>query len=456
MDNLLRQSSDRNSVAHYRRTGQILEALRNKKILLIAVIASVGLGILLAVTSKTAFSFGAALLLVALFISFVKLLRETKNNTLIKLAVFSLFLRVVVALISNHINLIQEADALSYQKNAVFIANSWLNGYYRVPAMSSAYGYIYFVSFLYAGIVSEKMIPIIINCFVGVAAGIYIYRIAIHVWKDERIATYAAFFALFMPGILIWSTGNLKDTWANLLLIISIYYLLKIREEGPGANRVVGVLLCIALLWTIRFYLSILLIPMLVFALGAAKRRSFIYISILFMVVLTISIVSFAGTEVRGVTIGLETLDTSRRELAAAGGSETGEIRRVTSIGEAVAFFPIGLAYFFFAPFPWSAPTSTLYLLTLPEMVIIYIMWVFIVIGLVRAIKRKSSGAEIILIFVTAATVLYSLGAGNIGTLYRMRTPIMLLLFVFAAEPISRAFIVKREAGRSLRNAVIY
>lgn len=418
---------------------------KTRLLLAVGIVIAAGVGFDICIDNKLFFTILNLLVLFALLTIFNKLVRDENSSTLARMVIIALILRLAFVLLTSQIHLIEEADAAMYHKEAVRISSSWLEGNYHTPTMGTAYGYIYFVSLLYAGFVPSKYIPIAINCFVSVATGVYIYKIAFLIWKNEKIARCAAFFGLFMPGILIWSTTNLKDSWVNLFVVISIYYLIKIRIDGYDFKRIIAVILCISLLWTVRFYLSILLIPLFIFTLGAAKRRNIIYLSLLFIVVVAGFLSLFSGSEVKGVRIGIEALDASRRELASAGGSETGLTRKVRNIGEAITLFPIGLIYFLFAPFPWSKPTSLLYLLTYPEMSIIYLLWPLIIIGLIKGLKLKENGAEVILIFIIASIILYSLGAGNIGTLYRMRIATMLLLFVFSAEPISRAFVVRRE-----------
>jgi len=78
----------------------------------------------------------------------------------------------------------------------------------------------------------------------------------------------------------------------------------------------------------------------------------------------------------------------------------------------------------------------------------VYLLWIFIIIGMYRALKRRRKGIDILFLYVISSTLIYALLAGNIGTFYRARAPIMLILFVFAAGGLIRAKVEDAEEER--------
>ncbi len=406
--------------------------------LLIALALLVAMGLWVSTGAKAFFLSMAAFVLVVLLILFGKLMGGIDNKFIFNMAIAALVVRIVIAIVLHYTNLVGEADAMLYHSQAAQISSDLIKWTPFKPAILSAYGYVYFLSLLYAGFAPASLIPKLINCFVGVACGLYIYKIAYLVWEDKKVANIAGALALFLPGILIWSTVNLKEAWVNLLVVLIIFSLLSIRKAGLSSSKIVEIAICTSLLWTVRFYLALIMLPLTVFAIGVGKRKSIIYLSIVFILVLYGSIFLFAGMRVKGVTVSYEEIGMRQSAMAHVGGSATGEESHIENLSSALAFLPKGMLLSLFAPFPWNRPTSTFYALALPEMAFMYFLWIFIIIGIVKSIKKRKKGIEVIMFFVITLLILDAVTVGNIGTEYRSRMPIVLLLLVFAAGGLKR------------------
>jgi len=406
---------------------------RYKSGLLIAIVFLIALGLWVSRGAKPLFVVLATLASVVLLILFVKLIKGVDNKFIFNLAIAALIIRIVVVFALHYTNLSHEADALFYHAQAVRISANWIRLMPFEQAMSSAYGYIYFLSFLYSGFVPVSLIAKLINCFVGVACGLYVYKIAYLVWEDKKVANIAAVLALFLPGILAWSTANLKEAWVNLMVLIVIFDLLRIRKAGVRTGVIIQIVACTAILWTMRFYLALIMLPLIVFTIGVGKRKSIIYLSIVFILVAYGAIFMLAGRKVQGVTIGYQEIGMRQGALAQLGGSATGEEGHIENFSSALAFLPKGMLYALFAPFPWDKPASALYALAMPEMFFMYLLWILIFMGIVKSIRERKKGIEVIMFFAITTLLLNSMLMGNIGTSYRARMPIVLLMLVFAA-----------------------
>ncbi|MBN2167807.1 MAG: hypothetical protein JW738_01065, partial [Actinobacteria bacterium] len=210
------------------------------------------------------------------------------------------------------------------------------------------------------------------------------------------------------------------------------------------------VAICIGFLWTIRFYMVLILAPIFLYSVGAGRRKSFVYLAIILLLVILVFNFAFMGKEIMGVKIGLQEASERLTGLATGSGSSTGVYRDISTPSGAIAFFPVGMTYLLFSPFPWNMPSSTLAALSYPEIILVYLLWPFIIFGIVLAFKKRPDGVDVVFMYLAITTVLYSLIAGNIGTFYRARTPIMLLLFVFAAEGLVRVFGKKETENEVL------
>ncbi len=231
-------------------------------------------GISLGSSKRALFTIGSLALLSLLFILFVRLVKETGDKTLFYFVVAALILRIATAVVLHYVFNLEGADALIYHAEASRLSLAFLGTGSSCKTGVAGFGYVYFSSFIYAGIGVSSLYLKLINCFVGVACGVYVYKFAMNIWKDNKVSLIAAFLALFMPGIGIWSTQNAKDPWVNLFILIALWQLILLRERGIKANYLIIVAVCIGALWTTRFYASLMIAPLLLYAMGAGRRKS--------------------------------------------------------------------------------------------------------------------------------------------------------------------------------------
>jgi 4-hydroxybenzoate polyprenyltransferase len=90
------------------------------------------------------------------------------------------------------------------------------------------------------------------------------------------------------------------------------------------------------------------------------------------------------------------------------------------------------LIYLLFAPFPWQL-ASLRQSITLPEMVVWWLMFPLLVMGVLYSIKYRLREISPILIFTSMLSIAYSVFQGNVGTAYRQRAQLLVFYFVFVA-----------------------
>jgi Ca2+/Na+ antiporter len=93
---------------------------------------------------------------------------------------------------------------------------------------------------------------------------------------------------------------------------------------------------------------------------------------------------------------------------------------------------PLGLAYLLLAPFPWQL-ASLRQSITLPEMIVWWVSFPLLLIGIWFTLKHRMRQALPILLFTTMLTLAYSIFQGNVGTAYRQRSQILVFYFIFVA-----------------------
>jgi hypothetical protein len=138
----------------------------------------------------------------------------------------------------------------------------------------------------------------------------------------------------------------------------------------------------------------------------------------------------------------LEAVQLSRLDAAQSAGSGFGKDVDVRTTEGALTAIPMGVLYLLFAPFPWQL-ASLRQSLTLPEMIVWWISFPLLVLGLWFAIKHRLREVTPIVLFTTMLTLAYSLFQGNVGTAYRQRSQLLIFYFIFVAVG---AVLVKERA----------
>ncbi|HEX5884720.1 MAG TPA: hypothetical protein VFY67_09235, partial [Pyrinomonadaceae bacterium] len=137
-----------------------------------------------------------------------------------------------------------------------------------------------------------------------------------------------------------------------------------------------------------------------------------------------------------------------RIDQAAAGSGFAKDVDIQTTEG-ALSAIPLGLVYLMFAPFPWEFETLR-QTITLPEMIVWWLAFPLLVLGLWYSIKHRLRQVSPIVIFTTMLTLAYSLFQGNVGTAYRQRSQLLVFYFIFVAVG---AVIVKERSEEKRRQA---
>ena len=112
----------------------------------------------------------------------------------------------------------------------------------------------------------------------------------------------------------------------------------------------------------------------------------------------------------------------------------------------ALTIIPTGIVYLLLAPFPWQYSTLR-QSITLPEMIVWWLAFPLLILGLWYSIKHRLRQVSPIVIFTTMLTLAYSLFQGNVGTAYRQRSQLLVFYFIFVAV----GAIIMRERAENRR-----
>lgn len=296
-------------------------------------------------------------------------------------------------------------------------------------------GYYYWNAALYSVFGFAPLAPKLINALLGTITALVAYRFGGELVGEGGARTSAVLVMLF-PSLLLWSTQNLRDAPAILLLMLLIWMALRLRVR-PSASRLLPLMALLALLFLVRDYMAVMALFALVGSLLIAQHRR-LPVNLLLAAALFGSAVFAYRTF--GLGDGLldsasfEMLNVQRQNLA-IGRTAFAPGADISTPLRGLQFLPIGLAFFLLSPFPWQLG-STLSIMTLPEQVLWYLLLPMVVYGAWFLVRERFNRAAPALLFILLTTSIYALVEGNAGTAYRHRAQLVVFMLVFAAAGI--------------------
>ena len=303
---------------------------------------------------------------------------------------------------------------------------------------ASGWGMVYLVAAVY-WLIGRNMLAVqFMNAVLGSATAVLIYLCAHQVFRNIKVARLAGFAVAFYPSLVLWSAQGLKDGPTVFLLALAIFCTLRLGEKL--SIKYVAILLAALLgLIALRFYIFYMMCVAIggAFFIGMQSvtatsfARQFTAIVLLGLALTYVGITRTAAIQFERYG-NLETVQRSRADLARSADSGFGRDVDVSTTEGALSTIPLGIIYLLFAPFPWQL-TSLRQSITLPEMMIWWVTFPFLVVGLWFAIRYRLRMISPILIFTVMLTLAYSVFQGNVGTAYRQRAQILVFYFIFTA-----------------------
>jgi hypothetical protein len=387
----------------------------------------------------------------------IVLARAPEHRTfLMRLFLIAVVVRIVLsmAIFVGHAEEFFGGDANTYDIFGQSLVASWHGDTYHASKFAgfthtgaSAWGMLYLVAAVYE-VIGRNMLAIqLINASIGAATAIVVYYVAQILFSNARVSKLAAVLVAFFPSLILWSSQALKDGLIILALALSIFATLRLMEKIKIGYVVVliGALLA---LFSLRFYIFYMMCAAVAgsFFLGSKAfsaqgfMQRFIAVTAIGLAFTWFGVLQGASVQFERYA-NLKMVQTSREDLAAAGSGFMKDVDVQTTEG-ALTVIPIGLLYLMFAPFPWDFATLR-QTITLPEMIVWWMVFPLLVLGLWYSIKHRLRQVSPIIIFTTMLTLAYSLFQGNVGTAYRQRSQLLVFYFIFVAVG---AIILKERA----------
>ncbi len=348
-------------------------------------------------------------------------------------------------------------DALGLAK-----AQQWKGGEtvdIQKVANTRSLGFYYWIAGLYSLFGHAPLLVKLFNVFFGAIVPVIVYLIAERIFS-KKAAFFSAGLTVIFPSMVFWSTVMLKDTIVVLLSSLLILLSLQINYVSISKNlkKLFAVSFLIYLFTWFREYTAIILAVSIVLytviKFSKSLKRETIVPKIIVCIILFMLLgtaLDLAGYGFFGISyarfFGFKSIDDIRSRMA-GGNSDFSVGVSVDSAGKAFSYLPSGISYFLFSPFPWKT-TKLLEHLMIPEMIIFYLLSPFILYGTYYSIRYKFRESNILLFFILANIILYSLVEVNLGTLVRHRIQILPYFFILGFAGLKRLYArVYKKLGR--------
>lgn len=329
----------------------------------------------------------------------------------------------------------------------------------RVPSVHGQ-GWIYLNILVFHIFGAEPMLPRLWNCLVGAATPLLGYALA-RDFGATRGARWSAILIAFFPSTVLWSSLNLHDVDAYFVILLAL--LLTIRlQESPRWWRLVAAALTLTAIYLLRFFSDYALLIAVAGGVLASYLRIPSRVARRIAVVIASAFVGAVAVEVAFPGPGdyfytrlhIDQIAHIRSSLASGARSAVDPDPGLQTLVGALRFLPRGLVDFFLRPFPWEHGSS-LSVLTRPETILYYALLPLVAVGIVLAVRKAPLRTVPSLVFLVIAGLGYAMVISNLGTIYRERDELLVVMFTFVGLAIDGIATLRRPQPGKARDETV-
>ncbi len=294
-------------------------------------------------------------------------------------------------------------------------------------------GWFYFNAFLIQVFGVNRLEPRLWNAGVGALTPVFGYLLAKRLGAHSG-ATWSAILLAVFPSLVLWSSLNLKDVDVQCLILASLLAISHLHEAAPY-RRLLSLVPMIGVLYTLRQYTVVALATAIAVAILAPRvvvprQVAYALASVGVAVVAAVVIVPSAFQTLY-VRAGLDKLAIIRHNLSAGARSAVDADPGLQTLRGAIAFLPRGLIDLLLRPFPWEQ-FGGLRPIVVPETILYYAILVAAIVGLAFSRRFQPAQCLPLLAFFVVLSIGYALVLGNLGTSYRERAQLLVVMIAFA------------------------
>ncbi len=251
-----------------------------------------------------------------------------------------------------------------------------------------------------------------------------------------------AWVILFIPSVIFWGSGLLKDTLTLACLGGATFFVKRIFIDARfNVFRIVILLFCLYVIFSVKKYILLTYLPAVLlwtYAANIKRVRSFVFKAMLFPFTMSIAIaLGYLGIEQVGADdprYALERLGTTAKITAYDIAYQTGKDAGSTySLGELDGTFsgmvklaPQAINVSLFRPYLWEA-RNPLMLISSLEASAMLVITIAVVIKMRKRIFKILIDPQIVFCLVFSLTFAFAVGSStfNFGTLSRYKIPLL-------------------------------
>jgi hypothetical protein len=330
-------------------------------------------------------------------------------------------------------------DADGYEWLGMAMARGWLGmGPVLDPLgeINQNYGYKYISAGIYYVLGQYAPLLSYFNCVIGMLCVFLVYHLA-RQFFHTIVARRAALLTALVPSMILWSSVAMKDVIMSFLILIGLTSSVAFKRRASFWSMA-GIAGSIAAMQPVRYYmvyfLGFAIVVSLFFERGL-RMFSGIYkqIVLVLAVVVLLALVGISGNVSDGAaTLTLQRLSMFRRGMATTANSGFDASADISTPGGALTLLPLGVAELLLGPFPWQFG-SLRALFAVPETIYWWILFPSLLRGLIWSTRQRFAETSPLVLFAVVMTAAYSLMQGNIGSGFRQRSQIFVILFIFAS-----------------------
>lgn len=260
-------------------------------------------------------------------------------------------------------------------------------------------------------------------------------------WREISVAT------LFLPSVCYWSSGFLKDSicfGAAGVLLYGLYSIV-IKKRRITAN-VLAITACVYLIYTIKVYILLALLPAIFFWLFGEMRnlttnplakQALTVGAVVLSMAGAVFMISYMTSESALAKFSLdniiETSNNSREMYAAQSEYDSGSYFTITTTNPLLLAFS-GFVATFFRPFPWEASSVVVMLSAIESLAFLSLIVTLLYRRGIKAFFRqilKSPILQLCFIFSLIFSISVGVSATNFGSLSRYKIPCLPFYLAF-------------------------
>ncbi len=356
---------------------------------------------------------------------------ENKHIINSALLVFLIILTVRVASViftlSTGLNPYAQADIFGFLNAAEIIAEGLREGVYVDTGYSTTnqrWGTVLAPFLLLPG--PSLLYASLVNAILGSVAIYNVYVIARY-YHSHRAGIFAIIPLTFFPSIIMLHGTPIRE--ATILFGLTLTARVLLVRDARSRTVTLGIVM-VGLTMATYPRADNLIIYLLAIAVGIVVYMYRVNLLREFHIYLGITFTAFVLVLMREYIYSGFAYLAHLRSVRARGRTAFLPDVVPTTIPEIIAFAPIGMAYFLFAPFPWMIENWQDFVVSM-EGVVTFGFLLAAPFGVRRMYHRSPDGTLGLLAGFSVAVLLYGFGTGNIGTGVRHRQMFTWIIFLF-------------------------